>query len=289
MSDLRILISGMLDTEKSTVDINKQLTRMEHRLRKLNLKVNIDPNALKTLHNFNSQMQNLQASAINTKKVIEEAVMPDGTKVKRTFYDGMNREFSEVVEKAKQTSNSMDKVNSSTKKTTNSTKELNQEMTKKLKLNRESVVETNKGLGNLKQEYSDTKSIHNVQVERNKQGKIITARYSTNHQKAKQVTEQEKLQTAELKRQLDLEQRKIRVQSQEMIRQYPSIDRTRVGNILAESEAMKVQGNTIKSVKNKYSEFGMKLKEVETQTKKVTANTNTMAGAFQNAMVNFAV
>ena len=288
-NDLRILISAQLNVGKSIGDINTAIRGLEKKISKLNLGINIDQNALKTLHNFNLQMQNLQKSALETQKVIDEAIMPDGTKVKRTYYDGINKEFSEVATNAKKTASSMQGVSNNTNQATNSTKQLNHEISKKFRLNRESVMESQKGLGILKQEYGDHKNIHRIQVERNQQGKILATRLTTNHQKAREITAQEKQQTAELQRQLNLEQRKMQVKAQEMIRQYPSVDRNRIQNILAESNAMTAQGNTLQTVRRRYAELNMQMREVEAQTKRVTANTNTLSGAFQNAMVKFPI
>lgn len=160
-------------------------------------------------------------------------------------------------------------------------------MSKKFKLNRESTLETAKGLQYLKQEYGDQEGIHKIQLKRNQAGQITARTYTTNHKKQTEINVAKQKERQEVERILALEQRRMRMRAQEMMRQYPSVDRNAINNIVAQSNALTAQGQTVTGLRNRYQDFNLSLKEIESNTKRVTANTNTMAGAFQNAMIFF--
>lgn len=106
-NDLKILINASLNIGKSIDEINTQIKGLQKKVNSLKLNVEVNDKVLSKLQNFSKQMERLKDSALNTGKVIEEALMPDGTKIKRTFFDGLNGEFSEVIKKAKQTTENL--------------------------------------------------------------------------------------------------------------------------------------------------------------------------------------
>ncbi|MET3505627.1 hypothetical protein [Halalkalibacter oceani] len=83
---------------------------------------------------------------------------------------------------------------------------------------------------------------------------------------------------------LDLARRQFDNKASEAIRQYPSIDKRAIADLQNQFKSLEVGTD---NVRNKIRDYNMSLTETVSQTKRVTANTNTMAGAFQNAMVEY--
>ena len=286
---INILVNAILDRDRSYQDIQKQIKRIQNRLEPIKLNIDINDKTLSTISEFNEQMKKISKTAKEAGKVVETAFFPDGTKVTRTYFDGIKGTFKEVVDRSKQVAQSMEKTSDATLNVSKNVKGLNEEILKGLKLRSESINEDIKGLGLLKQRYADEKGINQLIVDRSKQGEIIRAQYNVDHARAEKQLEQERRRKEELKQQLDLLQRQMKVRAQELIRQYPTIDKARIYEILAQSDAMTIQGKSAKDLNNIYRELNMSMKEVEIQTKRVTANTNTLAGAFQNAMLKFPI
>lgn len=286
---INILVNAILDRDKSYQDIQKQIKRIQNRLEPIKLNIDINDKTLSTISEFNEQMKKISKTAKEAGKVVETAFLPDGTKVTRTYFDGIKGTFKEVVDRSKQVAQSMEKTSDATLNVSKNAKGLNEEILKGLKLRSESINEDIKGLGLLKQRYADEKGINQLIVDRSKQGEIIRAQYNVDHARAEKQLEQERRRKEELKQQLDLLQRQMKVRAQELIRQYPTIDKARIYEILAQSDAMTIQGKSAKDLSSIYRDLNMSMKEVEIQTKRVTANTNTLAGAFQNAMLKFPI
>lgn len=85
---------------------------------------------------------------------------------------------------------------------------------------------------------------------------------------------------------LGLETRKFDNKIKDVIRQYPSIDRKSIDELQRSFHNL---ANTTGLTRNQIRDFNMSLTEVVTNTKQVTANTNTLVGAFQNAMIKFPI
>lgn len=114
--DLRILINAVLDEKLNTDSINKQLKRIQRNLNKIRVNIQIDENLVKTLNNFSQQFNKIETLAKNTGKVVTESILPDGTKVKMTTFDGMQKGFQQIVEEAKDTKKVLDQTVKSTDK-----------------------------------------------------------------------------------------------------------------------------------------------------------------------------
>jgi hypothetical protein len=108
-NDLRILITGALNSVTSLSEINKGIEQLQGKINKLNLSVKIDQNVLNVLKNFSTQMEKIASVARNTGKVIQESINPDGSRIKTTYYNGLKGEFSQVETAAKQTGNTVTK------------------------------------------------------------------------------------------------------------------------------------------------------------------------------------
>jgi uncharacterized coiled-coil DUF342 family protein len=105
-NDLKILITAGLNSGKSIGEINTAIGGIEKKINTLKLNIEVNDKILGTLKNFTEQMKRISDAALNTGKVIEEALMPDGTKIKRTYFDGLKGEFSETIKAAKESSKS---------------------------------------------------------------------------------------------------------------------------------------------------------------------------------------
>jgi len=134
MSDLRIEITSLLNQGKSVQELNNSIKALEKHpsLRKIKIKMDIDPKVLGTLERFNTQMKSMNRELMGSfnemKKVTETVVSPKGLTVTREHYDGLGKTFKETVGEA-------DKLTESMEKTTG----------RKLKLNKE-TNNLNKGL-----------------------------------------------------------------------------------------------------------------------------------------------
>jgi TP901 family phage tail tape measure protein len=102
-NDLKILVTASLNTGKSIGEINTAIGGIEKKIKGLKLNIEVNDKVLGTLNKFNEQMKKISSAALNTGKVIEEAINPDGSRIKRTYYDGLKGEFSEISKAAKKT------------------------------------------------------------------------------------------------------------------------------------------------------------------------------------------
>lgn len=102
-NDLKILITGNLNVGKSIGEINTAINGIEKKIKSLKVNIEINDKVLSSLNNFTKQMSKISTAALNTGKVIEEAINPDGSKIKRTYYDGLKGEFKELATEAKKT------------------------------------------------------------------------------------------------------------------------------------------------------------------------------------------
>ena len=146
MSDnLKILISGLLDTEQTTKDINKQIARLTHRLDRLKINVQIDDKILKTMSQFSEQMRKIQGDALQAGKRIEEVLLPDGTKVKTTSFDNLHKSMEDLVVHANNASKITKQFGSDTKETDKAVDSLSDTLGKNAKVTQQVISENAKG------------------------------------------------------------------------------------------------------------------------------------------------
>lgn len=125
-NDIKILITAGVNEGLSIGEINKNIKEIQKKVNKLNLNINIDNNALKVLEKFNTQLEETRNLAMNAKKVIDTVSMSDGTTVTREYYEGLNKEFRETVEEAKNVKKSIEQSTGATKKATQEVKRFNE-------------------------------------------------------------------------------------------------------------------------------------------------------------------
>ncbi|QJI52488.1 tail tape measure protein [Psychrobacillus phage Perkons] len=131
-NDLKIMITGSLNVGKSIGEINSAIKALEKsgRLKDLKLNITINDKVLSTLTNFNNQMKKLTISALEAKKVIEEVINPDGSRTKRTYFEGINGEFKQTETVAKKASESIKEEKKSVDELTAGFTKLNKETEK---------------------------------------------------------------------------------------------------------------------------------------------------------------
>lgn len=126
---LRIEIIGSLNIGKSIDQINTAIKGIEKKINTVKLNVNINDNVTKTLNNIAKQMDQVAQVATKSGKVIETALLPDGTKVKREYFNGLKNEFSEIVSESKKVKGSINNTSTSVQDQKNRIKELTREYT----------------------------------------------------------------------------------------------------------------------------------------------------------------
>lgn len=286
-NDIRLLITAGLNEGSSISEIDNSIKKLQKVVnkRQLNIKLNIDQKALNTLNQFNKQMEAVGVQAMNSKKLVEELFNSDGSSRKITHYtDGT------IGESIKEASKSAEKLKNETKLTTQEANKLSST------------------LNNInKQEESARKSEQRYTSEREKAlqyeqrvRKAIADKAQSEREKALQyeqkaskavsgTLQKEEETTREIQRQLDLRQREIRMRAQEVSRQFPSIDKKSIADIVSQANSYDTEGKSLKQLNNDFGDLNLRMKETVTQTKQVTANTNTMAGALQNALIKFPI
>lgn len=110
LDDLKISIIGTLDEELTVAEINKKIGIIESKINNVNIQVD-DKKLTSTLNNFTKQMEQLTVASRNAGKVIAETMLPDGTKVKTTYFDSMTKGFQQVIDDAKTLQGVTDKNN----------------------------------------------------------------------------------------------------------------------------------------------------------------------------------
>jgi hypothetical protein len=177
-NDLKILITAGLNSGKSIGEINTAIGGIEKKINSLKLNIEVNDKILGTLKNFTEQMKRISDAALNTGKVIEEALMPDGTKIKRTYFDGLKGEFSETIKAAKESSKSqlasLDEVAAGYDKVIKQVEKYNAAQKK--------VGET--------LTVSDKNGVNSRTINSNAQGQVTSYKDTTNQQKQDKLDEQ---------------------------------------------------------------------------------------------------
>jgi hypothetical protein len=101
--DLKILITAQLNTGRSIGDINTAIKGIQQKVNKLKLNVEVNDKVLKSLNDFSKQMEKIGESARNAGKYVETITNPDGSKVRKEYFDGIHGTFKETETAAKKT------------------------------------------------------------------------------------------------------------------------------------------------------------------------------------------
>lgn len=98
--DLKILITGTLNTGKSIGEINTAIKGIEKKIQSLKLNVDVNPQILKTLTEFNNASQKIQENSSRLNKILREEEIV--TKNLDGSIDKLNRKYAqngEILEK----------------------------------------------------------------------------------------------------------------------------------------------------------------------------------------------
>lgn len=184
--DLRILISGLLNVEQSEKDINKQIQRLSNKVNKLKLNIEIDDNIKELLNSFNKEMKKISDSAKNAGKVIETALLPDGTKVTRSYFNGLKNEFSQIVDESKKVAKGLGQVDKELDGQKVSLDELSQGYEKLIR----NTEKYNAAQKKLKETtvISDAKGINKRTVNTNKNGDVTSYTDTYDYAKEEKLT-----------------------------------------------------------------------------------------------------
>ncbi|MGZ9868110.1 phage tail tape measure protein [Priestia endophytica] len=178
--DIRILVKAEIHKQSKAI-INQQLKDIQKQIQSLNIKVNVDKSTLKTLESFTHQFKKIEAQAEKTKKVVQEALLPDGTKVKTTHFDGMHKGFQQTIDEAKKFKNVIDQTAKANNQSLESQRRKTEQLTKAIeeqqKIQSKSV--TNKPNGNTSTSARYGDKYNNSTVSNTKNG--TTVKQNTNY------------------------------------------------------------------------------------------------------------
>ncbi|AKO91903.1 phage tail tape measure protein [Priestia filamentosa] len=188
--DIRLLIKAEIHKQSKEI-ISKQLKDIQSQIKNLNIKVNVDKDTLKTLDSFSKQFQKIQTQAEKTKKVVQEALLPDGTKVKLTHFDGMHKGFQQTIQDAKNFKNVVDQTTNANVKNLESQRKKTEQLTRAIEEQQriQSKSQTTKPNGNQSTTTTYGDKYNNAKITNSKNGATVTE----NSNYAKQERDVQKL------------------------------------------------------------------------------------------------
>lgn len=265
MSDVRMIIGAKLETGASTIaEINKNIKYLQTQVDSLNLKIQIDNNVLKTLNNFSTQMSRLSNEAMKASKNVQEVFMPDGTRVKTSSFENLNKNMDELVISGKKAKTTVDGILKSTQQTADANKQVNTEVQKGNKENkeRERVLQA---------EHRIKRAI----AEKEEKDREKALRYEQSTRVSIDKTNQkEKLKTLELQKQLQLYKQQATMNSQNISRTHgTTIDNKALGDYNRQVRQLSIDTPNLNH----------RMKELNMQFKQVSGNAKQAAGALQQS------
>lgn len=317
-NDLKILITGALDPNKSVTEINKGLEQLQGKIEKLNVSINIDDTVLKTLKDFASQMENVAEIAKNTGKVIETALMPDGSKITRTYFSGIKGEFAETVQAAKDSAKQqlvaleevaggwgkatkeVERYNAAQAKTggTNTYKQGYQ--TLNVKTNADDQVLSYNETTNYAKQAQDTQKLINEQDKLTQSLKrlydqgVLNEQFFTNFNKAinssKNVEEIDKLTSAlqrvsQYSKNQNLQQNLLG-QSQSLLNSGKVVDAEGINGLITNLNNINLSGS---NATRQLSLMQNQLREYQSSATNATESTNTLGSSFKSVFSNLSM
>ncbi|WP_099301806.1 hypothetical protein [Bacillus sp. Marseille-P3800] len=134
MNNLRLLITAGVNEGASVSEINQSIKSMQSRVGRIKLRFDFDKALISQLDSISKQFSRIQQNALETNKVIETALFPDGTRVTRNFSNGLNGEFSDILRGAENTKKSMQSLHGISESVVKETRSFNAEMDKSYQL-----------------------------------------------------------------------------------------------------------------------------------------------------------
>jgi hypothetical protein len=269
--DLKIIVQGLFDKDRTADDLNKQLKRIQNKLDRVNVKINLDDKITKTLNDFSKAMEKSYQLTQDLSRAYkeEETVLKklDGTteKVTRKFLKN-----GEIIEKTKKIVNEKTKsAISDAKQESNEVRKLGNEYKKYGEEVRRATFKD--GAGNIQgfnRTFDDGKSTRTFSMDGS--GNVQREQIVENLRARKQALETEKRKTEQLKQQLSLYKQQQAINVQTAKRRYDGlIDNKALDNHLKKVNQL---SHTTPKVQHQMREFAMGFKQIE-------ANAKTAAGA----------
>jgi TP901 family phage tail tape measure protein len=265
--DLRIKIIGTLDQTATITEINLALDKIENKISKLKLNVQLDDKTSKVLANFSKAMEHHKEIAKDLNQVLEK----NETVVKKA--DGTTEKLTKTTLKSgeiiKSTTKIIDERTKALKKEEEATGDLIDEVEKLGKLQKE--IQRFDGKGNLKGGSEKYKDDHvDTTYNFNKDSQLTGSTVVVNLNKKEKEIQLEKTKTKELQQQLDLYKRQAEFQLNKL-RSNPNKIITSEQNKELEKYAQNVKNLKVDTpdLHNNMKHLAMDFKEVSTQVKSV--------------------
>ncbi|WEG18489.1 phage tail tape measure protein [Alkalihalophilus pseudofirmus] len=287
-SDIRFLITAGINQGASVSEINtsiKQLQKVVNR-KQLNLKINIDQNALKQIEMFNTRMKAVGDQALNTRKVVEEALLPSGVKVARTHYEGIGGAFEEIEKKARGTVGAMSQTSQSVREASRDAKQfadqsiqldkqreraLQEEQKIRYNLNKQQQAERER---NLRYEQATRQAIQQrSQQEANARERNLRYEQQT-RRLVEEAARKEREKTAELQRQLALYQRQAQVNVQNIRRTHGTT---------VDDAGLRAYQSQVRALSTSTPNLQNAMRSLNMQFTELSANAKTAAGALEQS------
>lgn len=287
-----MLITASVNEGSSIKEINASIRRLQGQVRKIDLGFNLGKADIKAFKDITKQFANLNKEALNTKKVIETALFPDGTNVKREYFGGLKGEFSELVKTANQASDSMKKSSGAVTESAKQTKVLNAELNKSYEITKKTVAENAKGVRTTTEAYKSAETGATLLLKRNQHGEIVSRKATQNIQQQNAEREKalryeqtvrnqiektriaEERKTKELREQLALYQRQASLNKQNIVRTHgTSVNK---GDLSDWSRQVQSLSSTTPHLDSRMKDLNMRFREISGSAKSA-------AGALQQS------
>ncbi|MBX0320208.1 phage tail tape measure protein [Shouchella clausii] len=306
----KLLITAGINEGASIGDINKSIKQMQSQVDKFKVKLdfNFDKAVIKQMESLTKQFDKIQRQAIESGKVIETAMFPDGTRVTRNFSNGVQSDFYDIVKQADNVKKSMSDLHNIGQNITKTTEKLNSQLDNtyqltnrvesKNKSNQKVVTETyESSIHGLKQilkynaegEMISQRTVQNVDKSNKMREREVQMRQKVSQQLEKnKITEQQK--TKELQHQIELYKRQAQINVQNLNRTHgPQVDKTAIDGYLRQVSALSA---STPNVSQKMKELEVGFREISTSAKDATASLGKNMSAvdsLREAMIKFPI
>ncbi|MCM3110048.1 hypothetical protein [Lederbergia lenta] len=312
--ELKIQVVGSLNAGKTIGEINTAIKGLEKKINQLNLKIKVDDKVLNTIKQFNNELRKIEPIATNAKKVIEEVINPDGSRTKRTYFDGLKGEFSEVTKAAKKAGDTqraqVDSLKDGFDKATKSASRFNAEQKKiseSLKMADKDGVNTRNinmdGKGNvtgytdtydpskelklkeqaIKQEQALIEQMSGFREQSNLRRLADDKKLAENQHKAINLNNE---QLRQEKEKLELFKKNYEIDARKLMSTHSkTADTSEIEKSIAHVKSL---DHTMPNVNRQIQDAKLGMKQFRAEASEAARSSMTMGEAFSTAMVNFA-
>ncbi|MFK3936697.1 hypothetical protein ACI2JA_04165 [Alkalihalobacillus sp. NPDC078783] len=287
-----MLITAGVNHGASLSELNAGILSLQKKVKKLDLGLSINKAELSTFNKLTKEFNKINKEAINTKRVIESALLPDGTRVNREYFGGLKGEFAEIVQRANQTSDSMKKSSGHTNEVVKQTKALNLELNKTYELTKRTTTENAKGARTTTEAYKSAQTGLTQTLKLNQHGEVVQRKVTNNvvkqnseREKALRYEQQvrnnieknrqaEERKTKELQQQLRIYQQQAALNAQNIRRTHGThVDNTGLNNYL----------NSVNNLNARTPNLTHQMQNLNMEFRKLSGNAKEAAGATMQA------